>query len=173
MQASMTDGLVDRMVRAARLDEHVYEEVERDRSATVQAAVVVVATAIAAGIGALTGGIGALFVGILAALVGWVGYAYIAYLIGTRLLATPGTQADWGELARPLGFANSPGVLLVLGVIPVLGALVALLVGIWVLVTTVVAIRAALDITTGRAIAVAVLAWLAQVIIYAATAALF
>src|SRR5688572_26349206 len=173
MQASMTAGLVDRMLRAARLDEHVYEEVENDHTATTQAAIVVVATSLAGGIGAIgSGGLGGLVFGVLFGLLGWVGYAYIAYFIGTRLLAVPGTTADWAEVARPLGFANSPGVLLVLGIIPILGALVALLVGLWILVTTVIALRAALDFTTGRAIVVAVLAWLAQVVLYAIGSAL-
>jgi hypothetical protein len=173
MQASLTAGLVDRMMRAARLDERLYEEVENDRSATAQAAIVVVATSLAGGIGAIVnGGLGGLVFGVVFGLLGWVGYAYIAYFIGTRLLAVPGTTADWGEVARPLGFANSPGVLLILGVIPILGALIALIVGLWILVTTVVALRAALDFSTGRAIVVAVLAWLAQVVLFAIGSAL-
>jgi hypothetical protein len=174
MQASAANGFIDRMVRAARLDESVYEEVEHDSSATPQAATVVVVASIAAGVGALAvGGIGALLFGIVAGLLGWLGYAYVAYLIGTRWLAGPDTTADWWELARTLGFANSPRLLLVLGIVPVLGALVALIVGIWVLVTTVVALRAALDFSTSRAIVTAVLAWLVQAVVAALVFAVF
>jgi hypothetical protein len=73
--------------------------------------------------------------------------------VGTRLF---GGTADWGELLRTLGFAQAPRVLNVLGIIPVLGPLVMLVVWLWVLVTQVVAIRQALDVDTGKAILTAV-----------------
>lgn len=163
---SNVSALLSRMVRAARLDSHLYEEVEHDRGATRQAALVVVVTSIAAGIGGgVSLGLAALVVLPLFALAGWALNAWIAYFIGTRLLAGPETHADWGEVARGLGFAASPRVLLILGVVPVLAAVVGLIVGIWVLITTVIAIRAALDFSTGRAIATAVAAWLVQAIV--------
>ncbi len=164
MQASLTT----RMIGAARLDTATYEAVEHDEGATSAALLVVVLGAIAAGIGALgTGRIGAFIGGIVAAIISWVAYAGVAYLVGSRLLATPQTQATWGQLLRTLGFAQSPRLLLVLGWIPLLGGLISLVVAIWTLVTTVVAIRQALDFTTGRAIATAVLSWLALVVVYA------
>ena len=48
-----------------------------------------------------------------------------------------------------------------------LGVIVSVVVGIWVLVATVVAVRAALDFGTGRAIGTALLGWLAQAILIA------
>ncbi|MCH7522850.1 MAG: hypothetical protein IH920_03645, partial [Chloroflexi bacterium] len=51
-------------------------------------------------------------------------------------------------------------VLLVLGVIPVVGIFIWIAVFFWTLVTTVIAIRQALDFDTGRAIATAVVSWL-------------
>lgn len=166
MESHANRGLVDRIVGAARLDDAVYEEVENDRGATGQAALVVILTSLAAGIGSIGElGIGG-FIGItLGALLGWAVYAWLAYFIGTRLLAGPQTVADWGELARALGFAQSPRFLLILGIVPVLGALVALAVVIWMLITTVIALRSALDFSTGRAIATGLIALLAQVII--------
>lgn len=158
-------GLVDRMIGAALLDGSVYEEVEHDTGATGQAATVVVLGALAAGIGALAAGPVALLVGIVAALIGWAAYAYVAYWVGTRWFRKPETAADWGELLRTLGFAASPRLLLVLGIIPVLGILLGLVVLIWTLVTTVVAIRHALDFDTWSAIATAVVSWLALVLI--------
>ncbi len=151
-------SFVDRLIGAARLDSSVYEEVEHDRDATAQAAIVVVLGAIAGGIAAIGElGVAGLIFGVLGGLVGWAVYAWVTYFIGTKLLAGSETSADWGEVARTLGFANAPRILLLIGVVPVLNALVGTIVGIWVLVTTVVAVRAALDIGTGRAIAVAVL----------------
>ncbi len=166
LEATRQSSIVDRMIRAARLESQVYEEVEHDRSATGQAMLVVVIGAVAAGIGALSGGIVGLIVGIIAALIGWAVYASIAYWVGTNFFKSPQTEATWGQLLRTLGFANSPRVLLVLGIIPVVGIIIGLAVFIWMLFTTVIAIRQALDIDTGRAIATAVVSLLAQFAIY-------
>ncbi len=165
MEATRESSLVDRMIRAAMLDEQLYEEVEHDQSATRQAMLVVVLGAVAAGIGALYGGLRALVVGITTALVGWAIYAFVAYWVGTHIFHGPHTSATGGELLRTLGFANSPRVLLVLLIIPVVGLFIALAVFIWTLITTVIAIRQALDFTTGRAIATAVVSWLALLLV--------
>jgi hypothetical protein len=85
----------------------------------------------------------------------------ITYFIGDKIL---GGTATWGELLRTLGFAQSPQVLLVLAIIPGLGWTVRTVVGIWVLITGVIAIRQALDFSTGKAIATALLGWLAMMI---------
>ena len=161
-------SIFSRMFRAARLEEAVYEEVEHDRGATRQAALVVVGTSIAAGIGAGFAGdqlIAGLIIMTIAGLISWAIYAYITYFIGTRIFAGPDTQADWGELARTLGFANAPRALMILGVVPALFALVSLVVGIWILVTTVVALRAALDFTIWRAVGTAIVGWLVQAVV--------
>ena len=166
LEATGQNSIIDRMIRAARLEPQVYEEVEHDQSATGQAMLVVVLGAIAGGIGALSGGIAGLVVGVIASLVGWAVYAFIAYWVGTNIFKGPQTEATWGQLLRTLGFANSPRVLLVLVIIPVVGIFVGLAVFIWMLFTTVVAIRQALDCDTGRAIATAVVSLLAQFVIY-------
>lgn len=164
MQALLTA----RMIGAARLDTQTYEAIEHDENATGSALLVVVLAAIASGIGLLgSGRIVAFVVGIIAAIIGWAVYAGIAYLIGTRLLAGPKTQATWGQLLRTLGFAQAPRLLLVIGWIPILGALVSLVVWVWTLITTVIAIRQALDIGTGRAVVTAVVSWLVQLVVYA------
>lgn len=166
MEMTEQRSFVDRLIGAARLDGSVYEEVEHDRDATGQAAMVVVAGAIAAGLAGLgANGVTGLVLGVVLGLVSWAVYAWLTYFIGTRLLAGAQTSADWGELARTLGFASAPRILLVIGVVSVVSGLVTAIVGIWLLVTTVVAVRAALDIGTGRAIAVALIGWIAQGII--------
>ncbi len=166
LEATGEKSIIDRMIRAARLEPQVYEEVEHDQSATGQALLVVVLGAIAGGIGALSGGIAGLIFGIIAALVGWAVYAFIAYWVGTNIFKGPQTEATWGQLLRTLGFANSPRILLVLTIIPVVGIFVGLAVFIWMLFTTVIAIRQALDCDTGKAIATAVVSLLAQFVIY-------
>ena len=155
--AQAQSSIFNRMIRAARIETAVYEEVEHDRDATMQAALVVVGTSIAAGIGGgIALGFGALILLPLLSIAGWAIYAWITYFIGTRLLAGPETSADWGELARTLGFANTPRALLIFGVFPPLIGILGVVVGIWTLITTVVAVRAALDFSTLRAIVTAI-----------------
>ena len=51
-------------------------------------------------------------------------------------------------------------MLAVLGLIPVVGGLVRVVVPIWILIAGVIAIRQALDVSTGKAVLTAVLGWL-------------
>ena len=161
--------LFDRMLRAARLDVALYEEVEADQSALGQAAIVVVLSSLAGGIGTvnLPGGPG-IVVGTIGALVGWGLWALLTYLIGTKLLPEPGTEADVGQLLRTIGFSASPGLLRIFGVVPLIGPLVALGASLWMLATMVVAVRQALDYkSTGRAVGVCALGFVVQVVIMA------
>ena len=71
------------------------------------------------------------------------------------------THADWGQLARTLGFAQSPGIFRVLGFVPVIGNIIFAVASIWMLVAMVVAVRQALDYTsTRRAIAVVLIGFI-------------
>lgn len=154
------------MVRAAKLDVHAYEEVEHDTGATRQAMLVVVLASVAAGLGVGRASLGAMILGALAGLIGWFVLAYLTYWIGTRLLAEPQTRSSHGELLRVIGFAHSPGILRVLGVVPPLREIVFFLTGIWVLVTTVIAVRQALDYHgTLRAVGVCILGWIVQMVL--------
>jgi Yip1-like protein len=157
---------VERMVGAAKLDAATFEEVEADTTATVQAMGVVILAAVAAGIGEIGyGGLGVI-VGAAASLVGWVAWAFLTWLIGTKFLPEPGTQADVGQLMRTIGFATSPGIIRVLGWIPYLGTLIEIAAWVWMLGAMVVAVRHALDYkSTGRAILVCAIGWIANAII--------
>jgi hypothetical protein len=150
------------MIGAARLRKDIYEEVEADRSGTLQAMLVVVVVALATGIGALgSSDILGFFGGVAGALAGWSLWAWITYFVGTRILRTSETHADWGQLARTLGYAQSPGVLKVFGIVPVVGPILFAVASIWQLVAMVIAIRQALDYTsTLRAIGVAVIGFI-------------
>ena len=160
-------SLIDRMIRAAKLDVSLYEEVEADRGALDQAVGVVVLSSIAAGIGNLwKGGGSGLVIGTLAALVGWVIWAALTYVIGTKLLPEPQTRADLGELLRVIGFSSSPGLIRVLGIIPGFRGLIFLAASIWMFVAMVIAVRQALDYTsTLRAVVVCVIGWVILIVI--------
>ncbi|MDR7401302.1 MAG: YIP1 family protein [Armatimonadota bacterium] len=168
-------AITERMVRASRLDPRLYEEVEADPGLTREAATVVLLSALGAGIGGVArGGILGLVVVAVTALLAWYVWAYLTYWIGTRVLPGAETHADVGQMLRVLGFASAPGVLRVLGIVPGLGALAFPVANVWMLVTTVVAVRQALDYTsTWRALAVVALGWLAYLVALAlVTAAL-
>ena len=167
-------SLGERMIRAAKLDASLYEEIEADRGALGQATAVVVLASLAAGFGAFArGGVGGFLLATIAALAGWYVWAFLTYWIGTRFLPEPQTQADYGELLRTIGFSSAPGVIRVLGVIPALTGLVFLVASIWMLVAMVIAVRQALDYTgTLRAVGVCLIGWIVQVLILALLLAL-
>jgi hypothetical protein len=154
--------MVDRMMGAAFLDIDTFEDVEHDQTATLQAATVVAIVAVAAAIGQSPLGIVGAVKGAAAALVGWLVWAGITYLVGDKLL---GGTATWGELLRTLGFAQTPGVLMVLGIIPILGKPITLLAALWMLATAFVAIRQALDFGNGKTLATVVVGWLCYTVL--------
>ena len=165
----------DRIIRAAKLDVNLYEEVEADKDALGQAMGVVVLSSVAGGIGAIGEmGIGGLLLGTIAALIGWYVWAYLTYFIGTRILPEPQTRADHGELLRTIGFSSSPGLIRILGIIPGLAGIVFAIASIWMLVAMVIAVRQALDYqSTLRAVGVCVIGWIAQAIILVLFAVMF
>ena len=160
-------GFKDRILRAAKLDVHLYEEVEADKNAMPQAMGVVVLSSVAAGLGGIGMGVagpGGILMGIVLALVGWYIWAFLTYFIGTKLLPEPQTHADLGELLRTIGFSSSPGLIRVLGIIPGLGWIFYSAASIWMLVAMVIAVRQALDYkSTWRAVGVCVIGWAIQI----------
>lgn len=157
----------ERMMGAATLNVHTYEEVEADTTATTQAMGIVVLSSIAQGIGSLALGGGAGFVaGAMGALIGWFIWAFLVYIIGTKMLPEPQTRSNLGELLRTTGFSASPGLLRVLGIIPFIGGLIMVAVSIWMLIAMIIAVRQALDYqSTGRAVGVCLIGWFIMVVI--------
>jgi hypothetical protein len=154
----MARSLTQRMMGAAMLDVSVYEEVEHDLNATGQAAAVVAIVAVCQAIGASRGGIGA----IIGAFLSWGLWALLTWFIGTKLFRGTATVS---ELLRTLGFAMAPGVLYILGIIPILGGLIGIVVWIWTLVAGVIAIRQALDFDTTKAVLTAVISWIVVIVV--------
>ena len=146
---------VERMIRAAKLDVRLYEEVEADRTATLQSMMVIILSSVATGIGAARAGGIALLSGTIAALIGWLIWSYLVFFIGTKILPERHTDADYGELLRTIGFASSPGLIRILGIIPGLGWISSLAASIWMFMTMIIAVRQALDFkSTARAVGV-------------------
>ena len=157
------------MIRASKLDVNLYEEVEADQSAMGQAVAVVLISSVAAGIGSIGFfGIRGLIFGTIGALIGWVIWAFLAYIIGTKLLPEPQTKSDMSEMMRTIGFAASPGVIRILALIPFIGPILSFVAGIWMLVAMVIAVRQALDYTsTWRAIGVCIIGFIVYFVVFA------
>ena len=160
-------SMVDRMIRAAKLDAQLYEEVEADKGTLGQAMGVVVLASIAAGVGSgALGGFSGFFIGTAGALFSWFIWAALTYFIGTRILPEPTTRADIGELLRTTGFSSSPGLIRVFGLVPGFTAIVFLVSGVWMLTAMIIAVRQALDYqSTFRAVGVCIIGWIVQVVV--------
>lgn len=177
-----TKSITNRMLRAAKLDIHLYEEVEADTTATSQAFLAVILVSLATGIGAGIAGLGTkggiwflwgLLGGLIASIIGWLAWSFFTYIIGTKLFKGPETSATWGELLRTIGFSNSPGVLRIFSFIPFLGGIIAFGASIWALIAGVIAVRQALDFSTGRAIVTCIVGWIIyMLIVFLVTASL-
>ena len=164
--------MLARMLGAARLNVDTYEDVEKDKGATIQALIVVIVVAIAAGVGGMLSGdidLGrGLAFGAIRGVLSWAVWALVAWIVGTTLLKTQETEADWGQLARGTGFAQTPGLLNVFLFVPTVGGVIVFLAFLWQLVCMVIAVRQSLDYTsTLRAIFVILIAFIPVIIINA------
>ncbi len=165
LYAPRSRSFTDRLLAAARLDRSVYEEVEHDRGATSQAAIVILVAAVAAAIGQVDDGANGLIAGLLGGVLGWVVSSLFIYVVGTRIVPADRTQADIGQVLRTQGFAAAPTLLLVVAAIPLFGGLVALVVGLWYVITRLIAIQAALEASFLRSIGIALIAVLLEAIV--------
>jgi len=163
----MNSVFINRIIRACKLDASLYEEVEADKSATLQAALVVVLSSLAAGVGALSLGASNFLMAPMLSLISWYIWAYLIYIIGVKIFPESNTKADHGELLRTIGFSSAPGLIRVFGFTPDLMTLTFLGGGIWMLIAMVIAVRQALDYeSTWRAIGVVVIGFLVQAIVF-------
>ena len=121
MEESAPDTYLNRMIRAAKLDLTLYEEVEADQGAFMQAMGVVILSSLAAGVGSVgetDPGLYIILLGTFGALLSWYIWSYLTFFIGTRLLPEENTQADYGQMLRTIGFSSAPGLIRIAGVIP-------------------------------------------------------
>ena len=136
------------MLRVISFDVGIYAEVAVNKGATLQALSIVLLSALAAGVLAYSNagfaGFDRIVSQIFLAVVGWVLWVSITYFVGTQIFRKHAPERDWKSLARALGYAQSAGILRILGVIPGLGAALTLVVLVWIFIASVLAIRGAL-----------------------------
>jgi hypothetical protein len=159
--------MIDRIVRAIRLDWTVFREIAQDRDAMKEAAIIVAIVTFLSAVGTGLGkqNFGSFIVAwLVAILVGWIGWAVLTYFVGTALLKG---KTDIPAMMRVLGYANAPHLLELFGFINCIGW--AFMVAGWLLslVAGIIAIREAMDFDTGNAILTAVTSWVIAVAIRA------
>lgn len=159
--------LVQRMIRAARLDPDLFYVLERDRGANGQSFLVVLIVAACTLLGTFLPGLLSLFgVNIGGAalggwvflralfdisvtmLGGWIFWTAVAAVVGTKF----GGRGDFEGVMRAVAFAYAPGVLYLFGFLPLLGQWLRLAVGIWIIIGMIVAVREAQHFDTGKAV---------------------
>ncbi len=154
---------INRIFRAIKIDIELYEEVEKDKSATIQAGLVVVLSSLAAGVGALQLGVSNFVFAPILSLLSWYVWAYVIYFVGVKLFGGPSTKSDHGELLRTIGFSSAPGLIRVFGITPELMSVTFIGSAFWMLACMVVAVKSALDYDSmWKSLGVVIVAWLFQ-----------
>ena len=160
--------MIDRILRAIRLDWTVFREIAEDQNALREAAIIVAIVTLLSGIGTFIGALitdnsfGTAFLEFLntwliyGILLGWIVWAVLTYFIGTTLYHG---KTDIPEMLRVLGYANAPNLLGIFGFIPCVGWLIALAGAILALIAGVIAVREAMEFDTTKAIITVVVSW--------------
>ncbi len=168
---------IKRFIGALALDAGAYEDVESDRRAGTQSSVVVMLACVACGFAAMSlSSLGApgFALGLVAMLGAWIVWVTLISAIGTRVMPEPQTRSNPSELFRTIGFAAAPGVFYAFAAMPAVTVFVFVVVSGWMIAATVLAVRQALDYTsTGRAVAVCLIASLLAFGLIAAMSTVF
>jgi len=166
--------LLKRILGAARLDPQVYDEVASDTRATPQAVLVVALAGLATGIGFFGSDDDfgfVLFTRVAQAPLVWGLWAITSYFVGTTLFRSrePNPAANWRQLVRTTGFAQSPGLLRVVAFIPYLGFPICVVTFFWQLAAMTVAVRQTLGYaSTWRALTVVLAGFIVATAVVAA-----
>ena len=154
--------VAQRVTGVLTLRPSVFEDIEADKHANAQAFAVVVLASLAAGLGGgLAGGALGMVRETVGAVVGWVMWAAVTYILGARLMPERSTHTDMGELLRVIGYSYAPSFFPHFAGLPFIGYGIRVAVDFWLLATTVLAVRQALDYTsTVPALPVVLIGWL-------------
>ena len=153
----------NRVFRSIKIDPDVYDEVQKDKTATLSAAIVVVTSSLAAGIAAKQLGASSFIFAPILSLVSWFVWAYIVYFVGVKLFPDAKTKTTHAALLRAIGFSSAPGIIRVFGFTPELMTVTFIGSALWMLACMVVAVRQTLNFKSlWKAFGVVIIAWLIQ-----------
>lgn len=154
--------LLSKIYRALTFDENFYRDLEHHRSNISQAVLVVLIVGICNGLGTLNTVSSSIIREIIFNLVGWFIWSFIIYLIGVKIFDF---TSDLLELLMYLGFAFSPGIINILGLIPHLTYWVLIISLLWTILTFIYATKYALNCDFIKAFAVCVVSVIPYVLI--------
>ena len=150
---------LNRLIRAAMLDTSLYEEVIADTGTMFQAMIAVFIYSAASAYGA------GINFGMITTLIGWYIWAFSTYFIAVRLLPEAETNLNRKAVLRAMGFASSPGLIRLLGLIPNLAGTTLIIASVWMFAATVVAIKQAMNYKSiYRAVGVCMISWIISAI---------
>ena len=146
-----------------KIDPDVFDEVQKDKNATLSAAIVVIISSAAAGIAARHLGMGNFILAPVLALVSWFVWAYIVYFVGVKLFPDQKTKTTHAALLRAIGFSSAPGIIRVFSFNTDMLTVTFIGSAFWMLACMVVAVKQTLYYKSlWKALGVVIIAWFIQ-----------
>ena len=159
----MISLFLNRILRSVKIDPEVFNEVQKDRNATLSAAIVVLLSSSAAGIGAASMGIGNFIIAPIFSLLSWFVWAYIVYFVGVKLFPDSKTKTSQFALLRAIGFSSAPGIIRVFSFNESLMTVLFIGSAFWMLACMIVAVRETLNYKSlWKALGVVIISWFVQ-----------
>tara|TARA_B110000259_G_C13948050_1_gene375580 strand:- start:192 stop:713 length:522 start_codon:yes stop_codon:yes gene_type:complete len=157
---------INRIFRAVKIDPEVFNEVQKDKKATLSAAIVVLLSSTAAGIGAASMGVGNFIMAPIFSLISWFVWAYIVYFVGVKLFPDSKTKTTQFALLRAIGFSSAPGIIRIFGFNESLMTVTFIGSAFWMLACMIVAVRETLNYKSlWKALGVVIISWFVQAFI--------
>lgn len=158
-EAIGTSQIVERAIGVSRFAQKYYRDVAGDPGATTEAAIVVVIVAVATGLGGIGAGIGGFLAGLLWAVIRWLLFTAAAWFLAREVFKTK-PEGTITSLARVTGYAQAPGIIAIVGFIPLLGWSLSLVGNIWLVLAVVMGLRYVLKLDFKQSFLTAIGAWL-------------
>ena len=162
----MISLFLNRVFRSIKIDPEVFNEVQKDKNATISAAIVVVLSSSAAGIGAISLGASNFMLAPFFSLISWFVWAYIVYFVGVKLFPDTKTKTTQFALLRAIGFSSAPGIIRIFGFNEDLMTVTFIGAAFWMLACMIVAVRETLNYKSlWKALGVVIISWFVQAFI--------
>tara|TARA_B110000902_G_C13934681_1_gene447343 strand:- start:57 stop:578 length:522 start_codon:yes stop_codon:yes gene_type:complete len=162
----MISLFLNRIFRSIKIDPEVFNEVQKDKNATISAAIVVILSSSAAGIGAASLGASNFMLAPIFSLISWFVWAYIVYFVGVKLFPDTKTKTTQFALLRAIGFSSAPGIIRIFGFNEDLMTVTFIGSAFWMLVCMIVAVKETLNYKSlWKAFGVVIISWFVQAFI--------
>ena len=159
----MISLFLNRIFRSVKIDPEVFNEVQKDKKATLSAAFVVILSSSAAGVGAVSLGASNFILAPIFSLISWFVWAYIVYFVGVKLFPDPKTKTTQFALLRAIGFSSAPGIIRIFGFNESLMTVTFIGSAFWMLVCMVVAVKETLNYKSlWKSLGVVIISWFVQ-----------